>query len=134
MRPLVLILLCALLFATPSAVEAEVCNTINDLSNAWNSIANALEESSGDDIEDLDVDRLAGDVNTILPSTEELGDFLVEEGNDEENALGNDLLDMVEELYDVEGEDMAAYLVDRIDDIVDVLDDTVDYCDAVVDD
>ena len=43
--------------------------------------------------------------------------------------MGELLLDTLDELYDVDADDYAAYLVDRIDDIVDVMDFIVDYCD-----
>ncbi len=125
-----------LLLGAPSSAEALVCDApmgicddINEVSNGWNAIANALEENAGDDLEDLDVESLVDDVNVLLEATELLGEALVEIGNEDEEELGGDLLDVIDDLYEVEGDDMAAYLVDIIDDIVDALDAIVDYCD-----
>lgn len=124
-------LLLVLLVLAPAA-HADICDDINTIADGWNAIANALEETADEGIEDLDLDRLRNDVNDLLPGTETLGQYLVDEGNAREQDLGNDLLDVIEDLYDVETDDYAAYLVDRIDDVVDTLDATVDYCDAVV--
>lgn len=124
-------LVLALLALTPAAVHADICDDINDIAEGWNAIANALEETAGEDLEDLDLDRLRRDVNDLLPGTQTLGEYLVDEGNAGEQDLGNDLLDAIDELFDVETDDYAAYLVDRIDDVVDSLDATVDYCDVV---
>ncbi|MEM7357376.1 MAG: hypothetical protein AAF657_41565, partial [Acidobacteriota bacterium] len=98
----------------------------------WNAIANALEDSADEDLESLDLEALRDDVDALLPGTESLGEFLVDEGSAREQDLGNDLLDTLDELYDVDTDDYASYMVDRIDDIVDSLDQTVDFCDAVV--
>ncbi len=114
----------------PTAAEAQICDDINTVSNGWNAVANALEETSGEDIGDLDVSRLENDVNTLLDPTQILGESLVDEGNEDEQVMGEDLLYVIEDLYDVSGEDLAAYLVDVIDDLVFTLDDIVDYCDA----
>ncbi len=122
----------ALLVLVPVTVHADVCDDINDIANGWNVIANTLEDAGDEGLEDLDLDRLNADVNTLLPGTEEFGEYLVEEGNVTEQDLGNDLLDSIEDLYDVETDDYASYMVDRIDDIVDSLDQTVDFCDAVI--
>ena len=121
-----------LVFAwAPSPASADLCDTINDLANDWNEVANLLEQDAGEDVGDLDVRRLERDVDTLLKPTEDLGDALIDLGNADEEELGEDLLDMTDELYDVDGDDMAAYLVDRIDDIVDTIDEVVDYCDVV---
>lgn len=121
-----------LLFAwAPSPASADLCDTINDLADDWADVADALEETAGEDVGDLDVPRLERDVNALLKPTEDLGDALIDLGNADEEELGEDLLDMTDELYDVDGDDLAAYLVDRIDDIVDTIDDVVDYCDVV---
>jgi hypothetical protein len=110
-------------------VAADICNDINDLSNGWNAIANALEQNADEDVGDLDVAALERDVNALLGPTERLGEALVDLGNRDEEDLGNDLLDVVDDLVDVDGNDLAAYLVDVIDDLVTTLDDVVDYCD-----
>ena len=125
-----LTLVLALLVLTPAAY-ADICDDINDIANDWNAIANALEVDADEGLEDLDLNRLRKDVEALLPGTEEFGEYLVEEGNATEQELGNDLLDAVEDLYDVETDDYASYMVDRIDDIVDSLDGTVDFCDVV---
>ena len=122
--------LCLSTPATAATFEAQICDDINAISNGWTAIANALEETAGDDIGDLDVARLEDDVNTLLDPTEQLGAALVEYGNADEELLGEDLLDITGEFYDIDGDDLAAYLVDVIDDLVDTLDDVVDYCDA----
>ena len=123
-------LLLALLILAPAA-HADVCDDVNDIANGWNEIANALEEDAGEGLEDLDLDRLRRDVDDLLPGTESFGEFLVAEGDARERQLGNNLLDSIEDLYDVDTDDYASYLVDRIDDIVDDLDDTADFCDFV---
>lgn len=115
----------------PVVAHADVCNNINDLANDWTEVANLLEETAGEDVGDLDVPRLERDVNALLEPTEVLGNALVDLGNPDEEEMGNALLGYVDDLYDVDGDDMAAYLVDRIDDIVDVMDEIVDYCDEV---
>ena len=125
---LVMTLLC-LLVAAPAV--ADVCNRINTLANDWNDVGNALEEDAGEDVGDLDVKRLERDVDALLGPTEDLGDDLIDLGNSDEVEMGEILLDFTDDLVDVDGDDMAAYLVDRIDDIVDALDDVVDYCDSV---
>lgn len=130
MRALTTLTLTLLLLA-PVAALADVCNDINDVANGWNAIANALEDSGDDGLEDLDLDLLRRDVDALLPGTEKLGEVLIDEGNADEQELGNDLLDSIDDLYDVETDDYASYLVDRIDGVVDVLDATVDYCDVV---
>lgn len=118
-----------LTFLAPVAASADICDDIDTVSNGWAAVADALEETAGEDLGDLDVPRLEKDVNTLLDPTQTLGAALVELGNEDEEALGGELLAVVEELHDVTGEDLAAYLVDRIDDIVATLDDVVAYCD-----
>ena len=120
-----------LLLAGPAL--ADVCDNIDDLADGWAAIADALEADAGEEIEDLDVDRLERDVETLLPWTEGLGEDLADFGNLQEEEMGEDLLDVVDELREVEIDDYAAYLVDRIDDIVDCMDHIVDYCDRVND-
>ena len=124
------LLLLALLLLAPVTAHADACDDLNDVANGWNAIANALEVDADEGIEDLNMGRLRRDVDELLPGTERFGEYLVDEGNADEQDLGNDLLDAIEDLYDVDTDDYASYLVDRIDDIVDILDDTVDYCDA----
>ncbi len=121
------------LFVLAPAAHADFCDDINDIADGWSAIADALEDNADEGLEDLDLDRLRRDVNTLLPGTESFGEYLVEEGNAREQQLGNDLLDSIEDVYDVDTDDYASYMVDRIDDIVDNLDDTVDFCDAVSD-
>ena len=125
-----LTLLLALL-ALATAAHADVCDDINDIADGWNAIAEALEDDAEEGLEDLDLNRLRRDIDALLPGTESFGEYLVEEGNAREQELGNDLLDSIEDVYDVETDDYASYMVDRIDDIVDSLDETVDFCDAV---
>ena len=125
------LLLCLLGLVPAVSANADICDDIDDLSNAWASIADALEETADEDVGDLDVRRLERDVNALLPGTEALGEYRADEGSRDEQDIGNDLLDLIDDLYDVDGDDLAAYLVDRIDDLVDCLDFTVDYCDAV---
>ncbi|HEX9732833.1 MAG TPA: hypothetical protein VGG06_12710 [Thermoanaerobaculia bacterium] len=125
--PLVLVLVILL----PATAGAELCDDIDAVADGWAAVADALEETAGEDVGDLDLPRLERDVNILLDPTEKLGNALVEFGNADEEALGNDLLDMVDEIHDIDGDDLAAYLVDRIDDLVDTLDDVVAYCDEV---
>ena len=122
-------LLALLLLATPAA-HADICEDVNDLANAWNAVANALEQDASEDVGDLDVERLENDVNALLDPTQTLGEALIDMGNDTEAEIGNDLLEIVEDMLDVAGDDLASYLVDVIDDLVDTLDGAVDYCDA----
>jgi len=112
-------------------VQADVCNDLNAIANGWNDIANALERDAGEGIENLDVDRIRSDVDDLLPLTESFGEYLAAEGSGSERILGANLLNSIDWLYDVDTDDFAAYLVDRIDDIVDDLDETVDYCDSL---
>ena len=132
----VLSLLLILFLWTPAPTYAAVCDqpqnicdTIDDVANAWNDVANALEETADEEVGDLDVPRLEKDVNELLEPSVLLGEALIELGNDDEVEMGELLLDVLDELHDVDGDDFAAYLVDRIDDIVDVMDFIVDYCD-----
>lgn len=67
----------------------------------------------------------------MLPLTESFGEYLAAEGSGSERILGENLLNSIDWLYDVDTDDFASYLVDRIDDIVDDLDETVDYCDSL---
>ena len=120
-----------LLLALPAA--ADFCDDIDDVTSAWAEIADALEETAGEDVGDLDLPRLERDVNRLLPATESLGEALVDLGDADEEELGDLLLDTTDDLRDVDGDDFSAYLVDRIDDIVDTLDEIVDYCDLVSD-
>jgi len=115
--------LCLSISATAATVDAQVYNDMNTVSNGWNDIADALEETAGDDIGDLDIARLENNVNTLLGPTEKLGVALVEYGNVDEQAIGEGLPDVTGEVYDIDGDDLAAYLVDVIDVVV-------DYCDA----
>ena len=116
-------------YATACDLPQNICDDIDDIANAWNDVANALEETAGEDVGDLDVLRLEKDVNELLEPSVVLGEALVELGNDDEVEMGELLLDVLDELHDVDGDDLAAYMVDRIDDIVDVMDFIVDYCD-----
>lgn len=123
--PLTLILL------APAVAGADICDDIDTVADGWAAVADTLEETAGEDVGDLDVPRLEHDVNALLDPTHTLGAALVEQGNEDEQELGHAILDMVAELHDVTGDDLAAYLVDRIDDIVDTLDEVVAYCDDV---
>ena len=116
---------------TPVTAGANICDDIDDVSTGWDAVANALEETAGEDVGDLDVDRLEQDVNTLLEPTQVLADALADSADPDEVELGEDLLDMIDGIYDTDGEDLADYLVDRIDDLVDTLDDVVDFCDEV---
>jgi len=119
-------------FTAPASAAAgqNICEDINAVSNGWNAVANALEEAAGDDLGDLDVESLASVVNELLEPTGLLGEVLAEEGDEGEQELGEDLLDIIDEMLEVDGDDLAEYLVDVIDDLVDTLDEVVDYCDA----
>lgn len=134
--PALLSLLLVLFLWTPAPTYAttcdqpqDICDDIDDVANAWNDVANALEETADEEVGDLDVDRLEKDVNALLEPSSLLADALIELGNDDEVAMGELLNEVLDELYEVDGDDYAAYLVDRIDDIVDVMDFIVDYCD-----
>ncbi len=116
-------------YATTCDQPQNICDDIDDIANAWNDVANALEETAGEDVGDLDVPRLEKDVNALLEPSVILGEALIELGNEDEVAMGELLLDVLENLVDVDGDDLAAYMVDRIDDVVDVMDFIVDYCD-----
>ena len=115
--------------ADPCENALDICDDISTVADGWSVIANALEETGGEDVGDLDVDRLVEDVSMVLEPTQLLGEALVALGNEKEENLGGDLLQAIEGLYDVDGDDIAAYLVDRMDDIVDALDNIVAYCD-----
>ena len=129
-------LLLVLFFWTPTPTYAtacdqpqDICDDIDDIANDWNDVANALEETADEEVGDLDVPRLEKDVNALLEPSSLLADALIELGNEDEVAMGELLNEVLDELYEVDGDDFAAYLVDRIDDIVDVMDFIVDYCD-----
>ena len=84
-----------LMLGAPTSAEALVCDDptgicddINEVSDGWNAIANALEENAEDDLEDLDVESLVDDVKVLLEATELLGEALVEIGNEDEETLG----------------------------------------------
>ena len=123
------VILCLALLAP--AAGAELCDDISTIADGWNAVANALEETSGEDVGDLDVERLESDVNTLLDPTQTMGEALVEVGNADEVEMGNELLEVVAELHQVDGNDLAVYMVDVIDALVDTMDDIVAYCDAV---
>ena len=125
-----LLLVLALAFCHVPAAAADVCDVINDLANDWNSLANDLEFYAGHDVDDLAIRRLEREVNDLYLPTEALGEDLVDLGNRREEKLGHRLLGEIDDLDDVRGRDLVAYLVDRMDDIVDALDRVVDYCDA----
>ena len=116
-------------YAAACEQPQNICDDIDDIANAWNDVANALEETADEEVGDLDVPRLEKDVNALLEPSSLLADALVELGNEDEVAMGDLLNEVLDELYEVDGDDFAAYLVDRIDDIVDVMDFIVDYCD-----
>ncbi|MEM7356559.1 MAG: hypothetical protein AAF657_37430, partial [Acidobacteriota bacterium] len=80
MRSLSILLLTWFLLA-PGAAMADVCDDVNDVANGWNAIANALEDSADEDLESLDLEALRDDVDALLPGTESLGEFLVDEGS-----------------------------------------------------
>ena len=128
---LIPVALCLFLWTSPGAF-ADVCDDIDDLAESWAVIADALEETAGEDVGDLDVPRLERDVNRLLAPTEALAQALIDLGNIDEEEMGGTLLGLVDNLADVTGDDMAAYLVDRIDDLTIALDDVIDYCDQVV--
>ena len=76
------------------------------------------------------MERLEEDVNELLEPTRLLEEALVEAGDGDEQDLGEELLDLIDEVVEIDGDELAAYLVDVIDDTVDSMDDVVDYCDA----
>ncbi|MEM7582979.1 MAG: hypothetical protein AAF560_06340 [Acidobacteriota bacterium] len=126
------ITLLAILCLLPvGAAQADVCDNIDDLATGWASIADALEQDADAEIADLDLDKLERDVDTLMPWTEGLGEDLADFGNRREEKMGEDLLDFIDALYDVDGDDYTAFLVDRIDDVVDMIDHIVDYCDSL---
>jgi hypothetical protein len=105
----------------------DICEDINDLSNCWNEIANRLAE--GEEVEDFDAEAFDAAVQTMLEATVLLGAALVEAGNEDEQVLGSNLLDVIVEADEIGAEELEAYIVDILDDLVDALDAIVDYCD-----
>lgn len=105
----------------------DICEDINDLSNGWNEIANMLAE--GEEVEDFDAEAFDSAVQTMLEATVLLGAALVEAGNEDEQVLGSNLLDVIAEADEIGEEELEAYIVDILDDLVDALDAIVDYCD-----
>ncbi len=114
-------------FSTPA--KADICDDINDLANAWNEIANFLNEHEEEGFSEADANQIDKLVNAALQPTQDLGVALTKLGDEEETQLGHELLQYVHELHNRQHGDMVAYLVDVIDDITDTLDAVVDYCD-----
>ncbi len=132
MRRTMLIWVLSILCLAPTIqADPQICDIIDDLADGWAGVADALELDADEEVGDLDVRALRSDVNALLPATEDLGELLLDFGDPYEEEMGDDLLYVVEEVYDVREGDFAAYLVDRIDDVVDSMDHIVGYCDYV---
>ncbi len=114
-------------FSTPA--KADICDDINDLANAWNEIANFLNEHEDEGFSEADANEIDKLVNLALEPTQNLGEALTKLGDEEEVQLGHELLQYVHELHNRRHGDLVSYLVDVIDDITDTLDGVVDYCD-----
>jgi hypothetical protein len=114
--------LCLSIPATDASVYSQIYNDMNTVSNGWNDVADALEETAGDDIGNLDIARLESKRKTRLGPTQELSVALVEYSHVDEQAVGEGLPDVTGEFYDIDGDDLEGSLVD----VIDVVDDDCD--------
>ena len=126
-----ILLSCALLLALPlSASAEEICESVNDVSNAWNSLANLINEAKDDGFSDTEVDEIEGVVSELTSGSAELAGLLQGAGNDHQIALGNQLEAVLTEVENLDDEDEVNYIVGALDGVTATLDAATDDCDA----
>ncbi|UCF36359.1 MAG: hypothetical protein JSU96_16275 [Acidobacteriota bacterium] len=132
MRNLAYVFVMFLCFLSPALAEpAEICETVNDVSNLWNDLANFLDEHSETGIDADAADEIDELIELLDEPTRFLGNALIELGNDTESDLGDQLLYELNDLNERERGETVDSLVEIIDSAVDTLDAIVDYCDSV---
>ncbi len=125
---LVALSIALLLFAAlPAMARSEACGRIDKLAKGWDGIAETLD-SAGAALAGLNVSRFEKRVIKLLDPTEEIGLILLDHGSTHEQHLGDMLLEVTDELYEVQGDELTAYLDDTMDDIVEAVEDIVEHC------
>ena len=125
------LLSCALLLTLPfCASAAEICEDVNDVSNAWNELANLINTTQGEGFSDDEVAKIEGVVAGMTEGSAVLAGLLQGAGNDHQAALGNQLEAVLTELENLDGEEEVNYIVGAVDSVTATLDTVTDDCDS----
>lgn len=122
-----LCVLAILTLALPATASANPCDTINDIANGWNNVANLAHENEGDGFTEEESAIVVDAVFKLTVVTSGLIAAL-NEGNEDTQAMADTLalhFAVLSELTETTAEAVVA-----IDGLVDTLDRVTDYCDA----
>lgn len=119
-----LLILC---FSISTLYADELCETINDISNEWNDVANFVDECGNDEVfTDEEIETLVAYITGLAEDTYFLADALIDLGNDWETRLGTSMRKTMARLAETDDVDATVELLDQL---VDIIDQTTDYCD-----
>lgn len=121
---------CALLLALPMAAPAaEICETVNDVANGWNEVSNLIKETGGEGFTDAESKQIGEAVGNLTETTGVLAGLL-QNGNEDQAALGGYLEGMLTGLAESSGDEGAEFVASVIDEVTSTLDKVTDDCDA----
>jgi len=123
-----LCVLTVVLVLAPMTAVADICEDVNDISNGWNELANAIDEMDLAALTEADAETIDAGIEEAYDSTETFANLLEDDGNAKEARLGRNLNAALDDLYDTQDSGIDE-IVDAMDSVVDVLDEIVDFCD-----
>lgn len=112
----------------PSLVLASICDDINYIANGWNEMANIIHSADVDQLSDADLNAVDQGITEAYDGTTQFATALVDYGNADEVALGENLTYALEDLWNTQGGTVEE-LIYAMDGVVDSLDHITDYCD-----
>lgn len=125
------LLCCALLLLLPvCAPAAEICEDVNDVSNAWNELANLVNTTQGEGFTDEEVDAVEAVVAGLTEGSAVLAGLLQGAGNDHQVALGTQLEAVLIQIENLDDEEEVNYIVGAVDSVTATLDAVTDDCDS----
>lgn len=127
----ILAVLIAFIVLPSAAMADDICESINEVANGWNDVANLVVETGEDGLDEEESAAVVDAVGALTEATAALVTIL--EGGDEEHVALAESLNVhfviLTELTETDDEAVAA-----IDGLVSTLDQVTDLCDVETDD
>lgn len=122
---------CALLLALPmTAPAAEICETINNVSNGWDALSTLIDETEGEGFSADEVAKIEQAIVALTEGTATLAGMLQGGGNEDQVALGKELEEVLTQFASLDGSAEVDYIVGAIDEVTNAVDAVTDDCDA----
>lgn len=125
------VIACALLLALPlTAPAAEICESIDAAATGWDQLSQLIDETQGDGFSEEETAKLTDAIGKLTEASATLAGMLQGGGNEDQQALGKELEEVLTKFASLDGSADIDYAVSVIDEVTNAMDKVTEDCEA----